>query len=166
MLQSPFTYKPTVKVSLFSLFLLYCFHGNFGLNQVVSMRHFLSLFMCDLTLIKGKIKSSSYGLLTYIALQVEYLAPGQNCITCIICTKGKSLKEKERVQCSYTHELHGNFMAKLEQEEKETQKKLSKTKHLLILLFSLFLFSRFHGNFGLNQMVCMRHLIFFCLCVT
>ena len=32
MLYSPFTYKPTVTLFLFSLFLLARFHGNFGLN--------------------------------------------------------------------------------------------------------------------------------------
>ena len=53
--------------------------------------------MSDLTLIKRKIKSSSYELLAKIALHVECLAPGQNCITCIICRKDKSLKEKERI---------------------------------------------------------------------
>ena len=44
---------------------------------------------------KGKIKTSSYRLLSELALLVECLAPGQNCITCIIYTKGKSLREKE-----------------------------------------------------------------------
>ena len=67
----------------------------------------LPLFMCDLTLIKGGIKSSFYGLLTDIALEVECLAPGQNCM---ICRKGKSLKEKERKKQFYAHELHGNYM--------------------------------------------------------
>ena len=32
MLHNPYTYKPTVITSLFSLFLLSRFHGNFGLN--------------------------------------------------------------------------------------------------------------------------------------
>ena len=74
MLHYPFTYKPTVKISLFSLFLLSRLHGNFGLNQMVSMSHLLSLFMCDLTLNNGKIKSSIYGILTEVALLVECLA--------------------------------------------------------------------------------------------
>ena len=99
------------------------------------------------------MKSSSYGLLTELALQVECLAPRQNFITCKICTKGKSLKEKERIHYSL---ILISYM--------ETQEKLSKTYHLITLLFSLFLFSRFHGNFGLNQMVCMRHLIFLFMC--
>ena len=99
------------------------------------------------------MKSSSYGLLTELTSQVECLAPGQNCITCKICTKSKSLKEKERIHQSHSHQLL-----------LETQGKLSKANHLIILLFSLFLFSRFHGNFGLNQMVCMRHLIFLFMC--
>ena len=51
----------------------------------------------DLTLKKRKIKSSSYGFRTDLALYIKCLAPGQNCITCIICTKGKSLKEMERI---------------------------------------------------------------------
>ena len=61
------------------------------------MSHFLFLFMGDLTLKREKIKPSSYGHLTDITLLVECLAPGHNCITCIICTKGKSLKEIERI---------------------------------------------------------------------
>ena len=39
----------------------------------------------DLILIKGKMKSSRYGLLTELALLVECLAPEQNCIKCVIC---------------------------------------------------------------------------------
>ena len=58
------------------------------------MSHLVFLFMCDITLNKGKVKSSIYGLLTEIALWVECMAPGQNCITCMIDTKGKSVKEK------------------------------------------------------------------------
>ena len=52
---------------------------------MVCMRHLLFLFMRDLILIQGKIKSSRYGLVTELALLVESLAPGQNCIACIIC---------------------------------------------------------------------------------
>ena len=44
-----------------------------------------------------------------------------------------------------THDL-----AKLEQEEKETQKKLFKASRLIISLFSLFLIPLFRGHFGLN----------------
>ena len=69
------------------------------------MSHLLLLFMCDFTLIKGRIKSSCYGLLADSTLKIECLAPGQNCIT---CRKGKSLKKKERKHQSYAHELHGN----------------------------------------------------------
>ena len=58
------------------------------------MSHLLLLFMRDLTLKKGKMKSCSYGLLTDFALEVECLAPGQNCFTCIVCMKSKSVKEK------------------------------------------------------------------------
>ena len=43
---------------------------------MVCMRHLLFLFMRDLILIQGKIKSPSYGLLTVLALLVECLAPG------------------------------------------------------------------------------------------
>ena len=61
---------------------------------MVCMRHLLFLFMRDLILMQGKIKSSSYGLLTDIALEVECLDPGQNCFTCIVCMKSKYVKEK------------------------------------------------------------------------
>ena len=62
----------------------------------MSISNLLFLFTCDLTLKKERVKSCSYELLVDIALQVdlECLAPGQNCI---ICRKGKSLKEKERI---------------------------------------------------------------------
>ena len=63
----------------------------------MSISNLLFLFTCDLTLKKGRIKSCSYELLVDIALQVECLAPGQNCITCIICRRGKSLKENEGI---------------------------------------------------------------------
>ena len=153
-------------MSLSPLFLFSCFHGYSGLNQLVSMNHLLCWFMCDLTLKKGNIKPSSYGLLTDMASQVECLAPGQKCITCIICTKGKSLKEKERVHQSYTHQLHGNFMTWLNWNPKKqgTQKTLSKTNHLMISFFSLSLFSHFRGNFGLLQIVSMRYFLSFCMC--
>ena len=82
------------------------------------------------------------------------LAPGQSCITCILCTKGKSLKDKERIHysmilMSYMGTLWDD-LTKLEQEEKKTQRKLCKTIHLILFFLSLFLFSCFHGNFGLN----------------
>ena len=38
-----------------------------------------------LILIRRKMKSSRYKLLTELALLVECLAPEQNCIKCIIC---------------------------------------------------------------------------------
>ena len=60
----------------------------------MSIRNLLFLFIGDLTLNKGKMKSSSYGLLTDIALLVECLAPGQNCIICIIRMKGKNMLRK------------------------------------------------------------------------
>ena len=60
------------------------------------MRHFLSLSMCDLTLRKGRIESSSYGLPIDMALLVACFGPGQNCITCIIYTNGKSLRQNEK----------------------------------------------------------------------
>ena len=60
----------------------------------MSIRNLLFLFIGDLTLKKGKMKSSSYGLLTDIALLVGCLAPGQNCIICIICMKSKNLLRK------------------------------------------------------------------------
>ena len=58
------------------------------------MSHLLFLFMCDLTLAKGKMKSCSYGLLPDIALEVECVDPGQNCFRCILGMKSKSVKEK------------------------------------------------------------------------
>ena len=83
---------------------------------MVCMRHLLFLFMRDLILIRGKIKSARYGLLTELALLVKCLAPGQNCIACIICLKcdlhfkiarvstllllyavARGVKEKERI---------------------------------------------------------------------
>ena len=82
------------------------------------------------------------------------LAPGQSCITCILCTKGKSLKAKERIHyslifMSYMGTLWDD-LAKLEQEEKKTQKKLSKFNHVIIHFFFFSFISCFHGNFGLN----------------
>ena len=67
------------------------------------------LFMYDLTLKKGKMKSSSYGLLTDIALLVECLAPGQNCIICIICMKSKNLLRKNE---EYTSLILMSYISK------------------------------------------------------
>ena len=64
-------------------------------REYASFAFLVSVF--DLTLKKGKMKSSSYGFRSDIALYVKCLAPGQNSITCIICKKGKSLKEMERI---------------------------------------------------------------------
>ena len=48
-------------------------------------------------------------------------------------------------------ETIGHDLAQLKGKEKETQKKLSKTKNVIIFsIFSLFLLSCFRGNFGLN----------------
>ena len=47
--------------------------------------------------------------------------------------------------------------------KRDTHRKFSKTNYLSIFLF-LFLFSRFHVTFGLNQMVCMCHLLFLFMC--
>ena len=60
------------------------------------MSHLLFLFMCDLTLKKERIESSSYGLSIDMALLVACFGPGQNCITCVIYTNGKSLRQKEK----------------------------------------------------------------------
>ena len=66
-----------------------------------------------------------------------------------MCKKGKSLKQKKKytsvILMSYMGTLWHD-LAKLEQEEKETQRKLFKTDHLIISLFSLFLIPRFRGN--------------------
>ena len=67
------------------------------------MTHLPFLFMSDLTLKKGRIESSSYGLPIDMALLVACFGPGQNCITCIIYTNGKSLRQNEKdtlVLCS------------------------------------------------------------------
>ena len=65
------------------------------------MRHLLFLFVCDLLLIlKRKIKSFSYGLVIDIALLVECLAPGQNCIKCNICTIKFLLKGNLLLLCA------------------------------------------------------------------
>ena len=65
---------------------------KFGINYLVSMRHLLSMFMCDLNLTKRRLKSSSNGFLIDIPLLVEYLSSGQNRITCMIYTNGKYVK--------------------------------------------------------------------------
>ena len=83
--------------------------------------------MYDLTLKKEKMKSSSYGLLTDIALLVECLTSGQNCITRIICMKGKNLLRKNEeytslILMSYMGTL-GHHLAKLEHEETRTHRR-------------------------------------------
>ena len=73
----------------------------------------------------------------------------------LLCAVALGAKEKERtrfivnllIRCKETLQ---NNLAQLEGNEKETQKKLSKTNNVIISLSSLFLFSRFRGNFGLN----------------
>ena len=97
------------------------------------------------------------------------LAPGESCITCILCTKGKSLKDKERIHysvifMSYMGTLWDD-LAKLEQEEKKTQRKLCKTIHLIIFPFLCFYFLAFMGILALiRSWVCV--ICFSCLCVT
>ena len=59
------------------------------------MSHLLFLFMCDLTLKKGRIESSSYGLPIDVALLVACFGPGQNCTTCIIYTNLLDKKKKK-----------------------------------------------------------------------
>ena len=53
----------------------------------------LAVLVYDLTLMKGRMKSFSNGLLTNITLQVECLAPGQSGI---ICTKANLLRKWEQ----------------------------------------------------------------------
>ena len=65
--------------------------------------------LCMTTLKKGKMKSSSYGLLADIALLVECLAPGQNCIICIICMKSKNLLRKNE---EYTSLILKSYISK------------------------------------------------------
>mgnify|MGYP007094282228 CR=1 FL=1 len=97
------------------------------------------------------------------------LAPGQSCITRILCTKGKSLKAKERIHyslilMSYMGTWWDDF-SKLEQEEKQTQKKLSKFYHLIIHFFSFHLFPAFMEIVALiRSWVCA--ICFSSLCVT
>ena len=74
------------------------------------MSHLLFLFMCDLTLKKGRIESSSYGLPIDMVLLVASFGPGQNCITCIIYTNGKSLKQKGK---KYTSVILMSYMGTL-----------------------------------------------------
>ena len=56
------------------------------------MSHLLFLFMCDLTLKKGRIKSSSYGLPIDMALLLRVW------ILARIYRKGKSLKQQEKIR--------------------------------------------------------------------
>ena len=74
---------------------------------MVSMRHLPFFFMCDYILMKAKIITSSYhGLLTELALLVECLAPGQNCIACILrMVKFLGKGEKTRVLNKNNNEL-------------------------------------------------------------
>ena len=70
----------------------------------------------------------------------------------------RGVKEKEGtrftvnllIRCKETLQ---NNLVQLESKEKETQEQLSKTNNVIISLFSLFLFSRFHGNVVLNKLV-------------
>ena len=43
---------------------------------MVSKRHLLSLLMCDLIIIKGKMKPSSYGVMAKFALHAKCLEGG------------------------------------------------------------------------------------------
>ena len=76
-------------------------------------------------------------------------------ILLLFCAVARGAKEKERT-CFIVNllirrkETLQNNLAQLEGKEKETQEKLSKTNNVIISLSSLFLFSRFCGNFGLN----------------
>ena len=71
------------------------------------MRHFLSLFMCDLTLIKGKMKSSFLRVPDWHRIISEVFGswPELHYI-CIICTEGKSLQAKEIVNYSLIDRFH------------------------------------------------------------
>ena len=62
--------------------------------------------LCMTTLKKGKMKSSSYGLLPDIALLVKCLVPGQNCI---ICMKSKNLLRKNE---EYTSLILKSYISK------------------------------------------------------
>ena len=76
-------------------------------------------------------------------------------ILLLLCAVARGAKEKERTRFIVNllirrKETLQNNLAQLEGKEKETQEKLSKTNNVIISLSSLFLFSRFRGNFGLN----------------
>ena len=76
-------------------------------------------------------------------------------ILLLLCAVTRGAKEKERTRFIVNllirrKETLQNNLAQLEGKEKETQEKLSKTNNVIISLSSLFLFSRFRGNFGLN----------------
>ena len=67
------------------------------------------------------------------------MAPGQNYFKCNICTKANILRKKKEsiyslIPMSYMEPI-GHDLAQLKRKEKETQKKLSKTKNVIIFLF-------------------------------
>ena len=79
-------------------------------------------------------------------------------ILLLLCAVARGAKEKERTRFIVNLLIRRkgtlqNNLAQLEGKEKETQEKLSKTNNVIISLFSLFLFSRFHGNVVLNKLV-------------
>ena len=74
------------------------------------MSHLLFLFMCDLTLKKGRIKSSSYGLSIDMALLLRVWFLAKIALHALYTGMGNLLSNKKKIHSCYTHELHGNFM--------------------------------------------------------
>ena len=78
------------------------------------------------------------------------------------------VKEKEKtrfivnlfIRCK---ETQNNLAQLLEAKKKENKRSRLKPTMSSVFL-SMFLFSRFHGNVGLNQLVRMRHLLFLLTC--
>ena len=74
------------------------------------MSHLLFLFMCDLTLKKGRIKSSSYGLSIDMALLLRVWVLAKIALQALYTGMANLLSNKKKIHSCYTHELHGNFM--------------------------------------------------------
>ena len=75
--------------------------------MMVCMRHLLFLFMRDLILMQGKIKSSIYGLLTELVLLVECLAPGRIALHVLYAKKAMcTSKLQGLVHCCCYMQLH------------------------------------------------------------
>ena len=105
--------RKLLKLNISSCFSFICFSLFAFMCILVPIRLWVFVMcfscLCMTTLKKGKMKSSIYGLLTDIALLVECLAPGQNCIICIICMKSKNLLRKNE---EYSSLILKSFISK------------------------------------------------------